>query len=130
MTGIKNKAEMELMVALCWSIWQSRNLLIFKSKREDSQSSVARAEAVVQAYRRIQMPHMQESSRYGDAAQKCWKPPPAGWFKANVDAAVKIDQQRTGLGIVIRNSKGNVVAAAMKTTKFLDKVDYAEAEAT
>ena len=103
MTGIKNKAEMELMVALCWSIWQSRNLLIFKSKREDSQSSVAVAEAVVQAYRRIQMPHMQESSRYDDVVQKCWKPPPTGWFKANVNAAVKNDQQRTGLGIVIRN---------------------------
>ena len=47
-----------------------------------------------------------------------------------MDAAVKPDQQRTGLGIVIRNLEGKVVAAAMKTTIFLDKVDYAEAEAT
>ena len=54
---------------------------------------------------------------------------PAGWFKANVDAVVKTDQQRTGLGIVIRNPEGKVVAAAMKTTIFLDKVDFAEAEA-
>ncbi|KAH9769811.1 reverse transcriptase domain-containing protein [Citrus sinensis] len=111
------------------SIWHSRNLLIFKSKREDSQSSVAAAEAVVQAYRRIQMPLMQEGSRHEDVVQKRWKPPPAGWFKANVDAAVKTDQQRTGLGIVIRNPEGKVVAAAVKTTTFLDKVDYAEAEA-
>ena len=73
---------------------------------------------------------MQESSRYDDVVQKCWKPPPTGWFKANVDAAVKTDQQRTGLGIVIRNSEGKVVAVVMKTTKFLDKVDYAEVEAT
>ena len=47
-----------------------------------------------------------------------------------MDAAVKTDQQRIGLGIVIRNSKGKVVAAAMKTTNFWDKVDYAEVEAT
>lgn len=130
MTGRKNKAEMKLMVALCWSIWHSRNLLIFKNKREDSQSSVVAAEAVVQAYRRIQMPLMQEGSKHEDVVQMRWKPPPAGWFKANVDAAVKIDQQRTGLGVVIRNPEGKVVAAAMKTTIFLDKVDYAEAEAT
>ena len=76
------------------------------------------------------MPLMQESPRHEDAIQKRWKPPPAGWFKGNVDGAVKIDQQRIGLRIVIRNSKGKVVAAAMKTTKFLDEVDYAKVEAT
>ena len=76
MMGRKNKAEMELMAALCWSIWHSRNLLIFKNKREDSQSSVAAAEAVLQAYRRIQMPLMQEGSRHEDVVQKRWKPPP------------------------------------------------------
>ena len=73
---------------------------------------------------------MQEGSKHDDVVQNRWKPPPAGWFKANVDATVKIDQQRTGLGVVIRNPKGKVVVAAMKTTIFLDKVDYAEAEAT
>ncbi|KAH9791678.1 hypothetical protein KPL71_003847 [Citrus sinensis] len=120
MTGRKNKAEMELMAALCWSIWHSRNLLIFKNKREDSQSSIAAAEVVVQAYRRIQMPLMQEGSRHEDVVQKRWKPPPTSRLT---------DQQRTGLGIVIRNPEGKVVAAAMKTTIFLDKVDFAEAEA-
>ncbi|KAH9742578.1 pentatricopeptide repeat-containing protein [Citrus sinensis] len=75
------------------TIW---NLLIFKNKREDSQSSVAAAEAIVQAYRRIQMPLMQEGSNHEDVVQKRWKLPPAGWFKANVDAAMKTDQQRTG----------------------------------
>ena len=48
----------------------------------------------------------------------------------NVDAVVKIDQQRVGLDIVIRNSEGKLIAAALKPTKWLDKVDYAEAEAT
>ena len=56
--------------------------------------------------------------------------PHAGWFKVNVDAAVNIDQQRVGLGIVIRNAEGKLVAAAIKPTKCFDKVDYAEAEAT
>lgn len=130
MSGKRTKAEMELMVAVCWSIWHSRNLLILKNKREDSQSSVVAAEAVVQAYRKIQMPQMHEISKQSNAVQNYWKPPPTGWFKVNTDTTVKIDQKRTGLGIVIRNSEGKFVAAAMKTTRFLDKVDYAEAEAT
>ena len=126
----QSKTEMELIVVLCWSIWHSRNLFIFKSRKEDSQLSVAGAEAIVQFYKRIQMPQMQAISDQSSASQKHWKCPPAGWFKMNVDAAIKINQQRVGLGIVIRNSEGKLIAAALKPKKWLDKVDYAEAEAT
>ena len=74
--------EQIMLCVKCHCHRNSRNLLIFKNKREDSQSSVAAAEAVVQAYRRIQMPLMQEGSRHEDAVQKGWKPPPAGWFQS------------------------------------------------
>ncbi|KAL9440996.1 hypothetical protein AB3S75_019634 [Citrus x aurantiifolia] len=126
----RSKTEMELIVALCWSIWHSRNLFIFKNKKEDFQLSVARAEAIVQSYKRIQMPQLQAISYQNLASHKHWKCLPAGWFKVNVDAAIKIDNQRVGLGIVIRNSEGKLITAAIKPTKWLDSVDYAEAEAT
>lgn len=113
----RRSSEMELIVALCWSIWHSRNLFIFKSKKEDSQLSVAEAEAIVQSYKRIQMPLLQVISNQNVASHKHWKRPPAGWFKVNVDAAIRIDQQRVGLGIVIINSKGKLIAAAIKPTK-------------
>lgn len=108
---------MELIFALCWSIWHSRNLFIFKSKKEDSQLSVAGAEAIVQSYKRIQMPMLQVILNQNAASHKHWKCPPVGWFKVNVDAVIMIDQQRVGLGIVIINSKGKLIAAAIKPTK-------------
>ena len=126
----QSKTEMESIVALYWSIWHSRNLFIFKSKKEDSQLSVTEAEAIVQSYKRIHMPKMQAISYKIFASHKHWKCPPAGWFKVNVDVAIKIDQQIAGLGIVIRKSEGKLIAAALKPSKWLDKVDYAEAEAT
>ena len=58
-----------------------------------------------------------------------WKPPPKGWFKVNTDVAIQIQEQRVGLGILIRDSEGGFVAAAMKTSKFYDNITYAEAEA-
>ena len=73
---------------------------------------------------------MQAISEQNSASQKHWKCPPTGWFKVNVDAAIKIDQQIAGLGIVIRNSEGKLIATALKPSKWLDKVDYAKAEAT
>ena len=129
LNGKRRKSEMELIVAVCWSIWHSRNLFLFKNKKEDPQLSVAAAEAMVQSYSRIQMPQMQGNSQQSTANQKQWKHPPEGWFKVNVDAAVRVEQQRIGMGIVIRNSRGKVIAAAIKPSKFIGKVDFAEAEA-
>ena len=49
----KSKADMEMIIALCWVSWHSRNFQILKNKKEDPQISVARAEAVVQSYRKV-----------------------------------------------------------------------------
>lgn len=104
--------------------------MVFKNKREDSHLSVAEAEAIVQSYKRIQMPQLQDNREQSAAVQKNWRPPPAGWFKVNVDATVKMDLQRTGLGIVLRDLEGKFVAAPMKSTNFINKVDHVEVEAT
>ena len=35
-----------------------------------------------------------------------WSPPPAGWFKANFDAAIFQDVGRASLGVILRDSQG------------------------
>ena len=40
-----------------------------------------------------------------------WKPPPNSVFKLNFDAAVFVEAKRTGFGAIIRNDKGEVMAA-------------------
>ena len=72
------------------------------------------------------MPQIQGSFQQSTANQNQWKRPPESWFKVNVDAAVGVEQQRAGLGIVIRNSEGKFIAAAMKPSKFIGKIDFAE----
>ena len=54
---------------------------------------------------------------------------PAGWFKVNVDAAIRKEKNLLGLGAVIRDATGNIIAAAVKTSRFHGNVSYAEAEA-
>lgn len=110
----KSKAEMESFVGLCWAIWHSRNLFVFEGKREDSQVSVAKAEAIVDSDRKIKPPPLPSSSKQKSSENQAWKPPPVGWFKVNVDAATKVENQVASLGAVIRDSEGNFLAAAQK----------------
>lgn len=55
--------------------------------------------------------------------------PPGNVFKVNVDGAINNEDQKTDLGAVIRDSKGNVIAAGAKQAHFRGNVNLAEAEA-
>ena len=46
-----------------------------------------------------------------------------------MDAAIDNQRQRVGLGVVIRNNKGEVVAAAIRLANFNGDVPFAEVEA-
>lgn len=70
----RSKKEIELIIAVCWSIWFSRNLLIFKGKKEDPQVSVGRAVAVVESYRIIKIPADQTISKHQSNTQQAWLP--------------------------------------------------------
>ncbi|XP_024046754.1 uncharacterized protein LOC112101070 [Citrus clementina] len=55
--------------------------------------------------------------------------PPKGCFKDNVDAAINVSNQKAGLGVVIGNSMGKVVAAAVQGALYRGEVTCMEAEA-
>lgn len=54
-------------------------------------------------------------------------PPTVGHYNVNVDVVVLKDQQIAGLSAVIRDSQGQVIAAAVKSTMFQENVSTAEA---
>ena len=53
-----------------------------------------------------------------------WVPPPQGWFKVNVDGAIFKETNKAGIGVVVRDSQGWVLAAL---TEKVDGVQDAEA---
>ncbi|KAL9443800.1 hypothetical protein AB3S75_017056 [Citrus x aurantiifolia] len=122
--------EVEFVVVVWWEIWHARNMLIFEGKRVNPMSLIAKAQAAVEVYQRVHGKE-QTSKRSKDVSkQDQWcRPSPVGYYKVNVDAAVHTEQQLTGLGVVIRNPQGQVIVAAVKSTKFQDNVTAAEAEA-
>jgi hypothetical protein len=58
-----------------------------------------------------------------------WKAPESGWLKVNWDASVEKNQGRMGFGVVVRNEKGDVIAAQCQSTLGLFDPAVAEARA-
>ncbi|KAH9680916.1 reverse transcriptase domain-containing protein [Citrus sinensis] len=102
------------------------SLLIVK---ESPQVTVSKAEAVLEAFRRTQIPAATHIDKQRSPMLKAWNPPQKGFYKVNVDAATNSEKQIAGLGAVIRDEDGNVIAAAVKVSKFYGDVCFAEAEA-
>lgn len=69
------------------------------------------------------------SAGHQQNGQQDWKAPPPGWFKVNVDAATNLSKQWGGLGAVVRDSSGEIVAAAAQRTTLKGNVADMEAEA-
>lgn len=124
-----SKKDMELIIGLCWSIWFSRNNFIFKGMEEDPQILVGRAKDVVESYKRIQVPKNQSTSKHQSSNQQVWLPPPDGWYKMNIDVAIKDQNQIVGLEVVVRDFKGKAVAIAVQRIIYNGNVDHTEVEA-
>ena len=56
-----------------------------------------------------------------------WCPPQLGCYEANVDAAMFIDLDCTGIGLVFRDHEGYVIAAMSQRISLSQSVEMAEA---
>ena len=64
------------------------------------------------------------------AVQRChlrWKPPDPGVYKMNFDGALFLEQRCAGLGVVVRDSAGLVIAALSQRVRLPGSVDVVEA---
>ncbi|XP_042985441.1 uncharacterized protein LOC122314103 [Carya illinoinensis] len=60
----------------------------------------------------------------------CWNPPPpSGFLKLNVDGAMLYDQQKAGVGVILRDDKGEVLVACSKLEKEMISSEFIEATA-
>jgi hypothetical protein len=120
---------------IIWAIWKERNRHIFRNQswpegkiketiismtRETVQSrncQTGRAQLTDQDSRILEAFHLKDGRNPNQfrrppqlqVGERNWKPPPLGSLKLNFDGASKGNPGRTGLGGVIRDSKGNII---------------------
>ncbi|XP_060974687.1 uncharacterized protein LOC133039759 [Cannabis sativa] len=129
------KFEMEQIFCTMWAIWTERNKVVHGSTARSAQNLATFASVWLQNYRAAQQhhastastsaaPHQQPQAtttstsapaashqQRAQTQSQSWSPPTPGGFKLNVDVAVNPSMNTTGVGAVIRDSNGHVVAA-------------------
>ena len=68
-----------------------------------------------------------DPNRCDSIKPKLWSPPPGGWVMVNVDAAIFQKANRMGLGIVVRDHRGEVLAACRQGIDMITNPELAEA---
>ena len=107
---LQNKNGAELFITYCWFIWNRRNKLKVKE-------AVTPLEKIANQAQHFLMEFQQTRSR--PTSKKLpkkiiWKPPDPGTLKTNFDGSVFEDLGAAGIGVVVRNSSGTIVAALSK----------------
>nr|XP_023892017.1 uncharacterized protein LOC112004019 [Quercus suber] len=100
--------EFELFVIQSWIIWNQRNTVVFGGKLKDPKWLNKRAKEFLDEFRQAKG---QLRIHVSCPSESVWRPPSVFPFKLNFDAAVFSELSCSGIGAVIRNDNGEVMAA-------------------
>ena len=92
---------------MAWSIWYQRNKFRLKDNPLPLQNIASFAKNYLSEFRSLDKPRPHGSS----SILRRWRPPTAGSVKTNYDGAMFRESDKVGIGVVIRGSEGQVLAA-------------------
>ena len=97
----------ELFAILAWSLWFCRNKIRVNELGKVPHDVVSWANNFRHEYQSIKKGT--NADRQKENVK--WVPPPQGWFKVNVDGAIFKETNKAGIGVVVCDSQGWVLAA-------------------
>jgi ribonuclease HI len=116
------EVEVDLFASVARQVWLRRNSWVFEGMFSSPVQVLQRATEQLQAStiatiplkQHEQPPDMSYCSRPQRVLQK-WRKPSAHFLKCNWDAALDVGRQLMGIGLLIRDHEGTVVAAKCST---------------
>ena len=101
--------EVEVFLIQAWLIWNKRNRVIHGGRFIDPGTLNQRATEYLEGYKHAQQQLHAELVMQNSRTN--WEPPPESTFKLKFYVAIFSKLNRTGVGVIIRNYKGEVMAA-------------------
>ena len=116
----------ELFVSITWTIWSRRNQLRTSNKAFPLSQVIPLATQMLQEFTDVQLVNPVQTISPHRSLPK-WEPPPPSHLKVNFDGAVFREIEEAGLGAVVRDSHGKVLAALAEKIKLPSSSDEVEA---
>ena len=102
--------DLELFFVVAWSIWWNRNQALFDDSDTSPTKVWVMANRILGEFKAACSLLVFSPS----PAPSAWHAPPVGFFKVNVDGAAFDDGRPSCIGVVIRDSRGFLIAASNK----------------
>jgi ribonuclease HI len=128
-----NKKDFSLFLCISWSIWTARNKRIFENIKKDPYQITSWTSNFLLEFQSAQSKRSSSVSLPSDPdpkqdrSQARWVPPSCDLYKFIVDASIPKSSNFVGVGAVIRNSSGLVMAALAQNLPGKFTVKEAEA---
>ncbi|XP_075665089.1 uncharacterized protein LOC142634697 [Castanea sativa] len=113
----------EIFLVQSWLIWNQRNMVLHGAKLQEPGRLNERANSLLVEYKNAQS---QLAIPVSSSVPQSWQPPEGTLYKLNFDAAVFTDMAASGVGVIIWNYNGQVMAAL--SSKGPTVLDSEEAE--
>ena len=121
--AFEERMDVELLAFTSWAVWNRRNQVRLKLQAcpidQIHVLSKERKNEFQLIHHQLGTPQHRKHVR--------WKPPDQGCYKINYDGAVFTQQRKAGLGAVIRDEKGEVVASMTQLAPLPTTVAQVEA---
>ncbi|XP_042958109.1 uncharacterized protein LOC122293655 [Carya illinoinensis] len=102
------EGELHIVAEVFYGLWRRRNAMVFEGKFKGPcvliQQAVRDAEAVTSAHEK----QREDQTRPVETVRTVWKPPSQDFLKVNVDAAVDSKRGKVGIGVVVRDFRGEL----------------------
>ena len=111
---IQNNHHLDLFAVTFWQIWNQRNQVRLNQPANSLHQIVHISKVWLADYHARQVSSdvpVQQNQR----PRKHWKPPSSEFFKINFDNAVFPHEKKAGIGVVIRDHNGLVIASCTKS---------------
>lgn len=92
---------------MAWCIWFNRNKLGYGEGSVELKVIVGRVVSFMQEYLKC----MEGEENQHKKQQTKWKAPEQNFYKTNFDGALFENQNTKGTGVVVRDARGNFIAA-------------------
>ncbi|XP_042974637.1 uncharacterized protein LOC122306269 [Carya illinoinensis] len=109
MFSVLDESDMSIFASIAHQLCKRRNLYVFERKFEAPETVVKTATQIALEYKEANSIQGSKIKPAASSAQS-WSTPPLHVFKANWDASIDKMQCRVGVGVVVRDWNGQVVA--------------------